>query len=478
MYALASPTILARHLASLLAWLLLTAHLLPAAAQPCSAYAGTLEVAFGPHCLVQGEALLTGAPSSDAVIPAGFSSTYLLTRTNGLIIEQLGSMPAFLVGSVDVWRIHRLVFDPTTLDLGLVQLGQTSAYELQNLIIQGGGEACGSLSMTGAAAKTMECGEPCTAFAAGMAADSTAVCLVDGQATLFATVVGPGIVPAGFEQRFLLSRTNGLIIEQISGMPSFTVSGVDSWRIHNLVYHPATLDPGTMALGTTTVIELQSLLLQGGGSICASLDISGAPMTTVQCNMECTAGTDSTITVCLNDPPFTMIDYLGGEPCPGGAWANPANPQVSGTFNPGSDAAGIYTYTVLDPDGQLHMATLTIYVYECPGIGDLHFLGKSPSDTNLEDLATALSCPADIQLHKAIHVWPNPVVGMAHLALPFSTEASVLAVELTDALGRRATAMTHVSGNELLLDASTLASGLWTVRVARGNSIYHGRFVR
>lgn len=260
-----------------------------AAQSTCTAYAGVISMDVGPICLHNGEALLTGTQGGGAVVPAGFTTTYILTRTNSLIIEQMGPSPNFLVNTVDVWRIHALVFDPATLDLSAVQFGVTSAYDVQSLITQGGGAICASLSMTGAAIKTAECEEPCAAFASGMTIDSTTVCLVGGQATLTATPSGPSNVPAGFEVRYLLTRTNGLIIEQLSSTPSFTVHGTEVWRIHNLVYDPSTLDLGTITFGVTSAYDVQYLMLQGGGSICASLDISGAFVKTGECTPSCFA---------------------------------------------------------------------------------------------------------------------------------------------------------------------------------------------
>ncbi len=285
-----SPVRTLRSFLLLLSALLLTGVAYNAHAQGnCGAYAGFVTVNVGPVCLVQGHAQITGTPSNDAVVPTGFTSLYILSRTNGLIVEQMGPTPVFTVGSVDVWRIHRLVYAPGTVDLGNVLLGQTSAFDLQALITQGGGEACGSLSMANTAVKTMECDKPCGAHAAGMYIDSTTVCLQNNQATLTASVNGGTVLPPGFQQRFLLTRTNGLILEQIASTPSFTVTSVDVWRIHQLIYDPASLDLGFIQFGSTSAYDLQSHLVQGGGPVCGSLDISGAPVKTGICTQACTA---------------------------------------------------------------------------------------------------------------------------------------------------------------------------------------------
>ncbi|MBS1581501.1 MAG: T9SS type A sorting domain-containing protein [Bacteroidetes bacterium] len=253
----------------------------------CAASAGHITTDFGPICLQNGAATLVGVPAGNASVPDGYATTYLLTRTNALIIEQFAPTPTFTVHSVDVWRIHTLVYDPNTLDLGPWTAG-TYAYDLQHLLVQGGGAICASLDISGAPLKTGECPTVCTAKAAGMTADMGPVCLVDGEATLTAAPMAPHQVPPGYEVTYLLTRTNALIIEQFSATPSFTVNSVDVWRIHALVYDPATLDLSAWTAGTYAY-DLQALLVQGGGAICASLDISGAPMKTGICDQTCTA---------------------------------------------------------------------------------------------------------------------------------------------------------------------------------------------
>jgi hypothetical protein len=47
------------------------------------------------------------------------------------------------------------------------------------------------------------------------------------------------------------------------------------------VYDPATLDLSIVQFGVTTGFDVNGLLIQGGGSICASLDVNGAPFLVV-----------------------------------------------------------------------------------------------------------------------------------------------------------------------------------------------------
>jgi mucin-2 len=57
------------------------------------------------------------------------------------------------------------------------------------------------------------------------------------------------------------------------------------------------------------------------------------------------AGTDGIANLCSNADVVDLFSFLGGTPQTGGTWS-PALPSGTGSFNPGSDTAGTYTYTV------------------------------------------------------------------------------------------------------------------------------------
>jgi subtilisin-like proprotein convertase family protein len=58
------------------------------------------------------------------------------------------------------------------------------------------------------------------------------------------------------------------------------------------------------------------------------------------------AGVDGSITICSDEVAFDLFDQLGGSPDMGGTWQGP-NGVSTGTFTPGEDAMGTYSYTML-----------------------------------------------------------------------------------------------------------------------------------
>lgn len=58
------------------------------------------------------------------------------------------------------------------------------------------------------------------------------------------------------------------------------------------------------------------------------------------------AGTNGSITVCSDAGPVNLFALLGGSPQAGGTWTRPNGQAHSGTYLPGSEPGGVYTYTV------------------------------------------------------------------------------------------------------------------------------------
>jgi len=106
--------------------------------------------------------------------------------------------------------------------------------------------------------------------------DASPVCLDNGSATISATPDGNSNVPSGYETIYVLTSGGNLVIEQVNGAPTFSVTEAGLYTIHTLIYDPNTLDLNLIVFGTTTGSDVIDLL--AGSGICASLDVNGAPV--------------------------------------------------------------------------------------------------------------------------------------------------------------------------------------------------------
>ena len=150
-------------------------------------------------------------------MPEGFSTLFVLTQGEGLVIEQVGPAPEFTVLGGGDYTIHTLVY-PTGLDLSVVQLGVTTGFDVNGLLIQGGGELCASLDVAGA---PIHITNP---DAGTLTAVESNVTIEGGSATIAATPNGDANQPEGYSTLFVLTQGEGLVIQQVGPAPEFTVT--------------------------------------------------------------------------------------------------------------------------------------------------------------------------------------------------------------------------------------------------------------
>ncbi|MBL0342785.1 MAG: hypothetical protein IPP71_18980 [Bacteroidetes bacterium] len=234
--------------------------------------AGTLTAISSSVCGANGNAIISANPDGNVFVPANYQIIYVLTSGSGLVIEQVNATPTFTVTVGGNYTIHTLVYNPATLDLSIVVPGQTTGFDVNGLLVQGGGSICASLDVAGAPIAVED------PNAGTLTATSAAACFINGSAVLTATANGDANVPAGYQTIYVLTSGSGLVIEQVNATPTFTVTAGGNYTIHTLVYNPATLDLTIVVPGQTTGFDVNGLLVQGGGSICASLDVAGAPI--------------------------------------------------------------------------------------------------------------------------------------------------------------------------------------------------------
>ncbi len=272
---------------------------------PCLADAGTITADEANICVVPGgieeltfdPVTISGTPNGDIIIPSGYTSIYVLTQGPDLVIIQTNATPSFEVTEEGLYTIHTLVYNPNTLDLSIIELGVTTGSDVLGLLIQGGGDICGSLDVAGA---PIEIENP---DAGTLTVDDSPVVLENGEATVSATPNGDSNVPDGYTTVYVLTQGIDLVILDTSTTPSFTVTAQGTYKIHTLVYNPNTLDLSTITPGVTTALEIEGLLYQAGGGICASLDVSGVQIVVEAQACEAIAGTltaDSNKTCVVN----------------------------------------------------------------------------------------------------------------------------------------------------------------------------------
>jgi hypothetical protein len=280
----------------------------------CTADAGTLIADESPVCFENGTASISASVGTAPTVPPGYLVTYGLVDANG-VIQAIDPTASFTVTATGDYSIHTLVYDPNTLNLGLFVPGFVTVAQVNAQLIQGGGSVCASLDLVGASFEVIECVVPCDADAGTLTADASPVCLLNGTATISASQGTAPTVPSGYLVTYGLVDANG-VVQQIDPTSSFSVTAAGDYTIHTLVYDPNTLNLGLFVPGVVTAAQVNAQLIQGGGSICGSLDLVGAAFEVVACD-ECVAdaGTlsNSAPVLCLTGASVDLTAVPNGD---------------------------------------------------------------------------------------------------------------------------------------------------------------------
>ncbi len=127
--------------------------------ESCDADAGSLTPNPEMYCLIESTVNISASQSIDPLVPAGYSLIYVLTSGTDLLIHDAQPTPEFIISLPNNYTIHTLVYDPNTLNLGIINLGTTTGFDINELLIQGGGEICAALDVLGAPiVVTADCG--------------------------------------------------------------------------------------------------------------------------------------------------------------------------------------------------------------------------------------------------------------------------------------------------------------------------------
>ena len=138
------------------------------------------------------------------------------------------------------------------------------------------------------------------------------LCLEAGQAIINVSNQ-TGNVPEGFEQAYILTSGNEAAIVKISTSNQITMGRTGDFRVHSLVYDPATINLSDFNSNEFTVFDINGLLLQGGGALCGALQLQGTALSIDECGFDPVKDTkfidivvEGTDTVCIDLDEFDV----------------------------------------------------------------------------------------------------------------------------------------------------------------------------
>ncbi|MEM7163444.1 MAG: T9SS type A sorting domain-containing protein, partial [Bacteroidota bacterium] len=388
------------------------------------------------------------SPNGDAHVPAGFEVLYVLTSGEGLVIQNVNASPEFEVCDDGLFTIHTLVYDPATLDLSIVVPGVTTGVDVFGLITDGGGDICASLDVAGA---PFIIENP---HAGALSSEEYHICLEDGCASLNASPSGGKNIPEGYAELFVLTSGTGLVIEQVNSSPEFTVCEEGLYTIHTLIFNPSTLDLSIVVPGVTTGVDVLGLISEGGGDICASLDVSGAGFMVEEC-ADCSEAPEG-----LESTPFGGGVLLSWNPIPGSIAC-----QIKGGPEGGTDPY-IFNINGFEPSQKL--------IPNCPD-GDFQwkvrcacsFFPMIVSDFSEYDYFTVSNFsdePAtriDASNDNYLSVYPVPNNGNFTL----ETNMKNYTVELIDISGKIVWSQADNDENQIAIEGLNVENGMYTLRL-------------
>jgi hypothetical protein len=157
----------------------------------------------------------------------------------------------------------------------------------------------------------------CPADAGTLTADASTVNLIGATATISATPNGDIVVPTDYDVTYVLTSGPTLIIENAGATPSFDVSEAGDYTIHTLVAetsdatNPNFLDLSVIVPGTTTGGDVLGIVAANG--LCASLDVTGAAVTVVECTADAGSLTADATPVTLTGASVTISATPNGD---------------------------------------------------------------------------------------------------------------------------------------------------------------------
>jgi hypothetical protein len=399
-------------------------------------------------------------------VPEGYVVAYVLTEGAELVIQALGGTPSFDGLTSGSYTIHTLVY-PDGLDLSFVEVGVTTGFDVNALLAQGGGTLCAALDVAGApffitlCDDVLGCTDPdacnfneeatfddgtceylsCCEAEAGTLEVVFTTCVEAGGGAVGAHIVSP-IVPVGYELAYVLTEGAELVIQGLGGAPSFDGLMAGSYTIHTFVY-PEGLDLSFVEVGVTTGFDVNALLAQGGGTLCAALDVPGAPFTIEACEV-IEGCTDEA--ACNYNPEATEDD---------GSCTFPGDACDDGDPNTENDTLNDQCECVGTPIEQFDCPDLEANIGDACDDGD----PNTTDDVITEDCECIGTTGINEHFMSSVKVFPNPV--SHELTIDLGERFEPVMATLTDLSGR--VVMSEQMIGRATLSVDHLATGMYVL---------------
>jgi len=229
--------------------------------------AGTISLETpSPVCFEFTSAKIRFSPNGDAVVPSGYELIYILTFGANQTVTEISTTSEFNALNVGNYTVHTLVYDPVTFSISNIVVGSSTAADIQTLIAN---TSCGAFDQTGAEIIVER------PDAGTLLVEPSVICASNQSVDIVATTIDSPIVPANYEVLYFLVD-EGFSILDSNTIPEFTITSGAQYSVHTFVYDPGTFDINSINTSVFTIFDINYQIIQGGGSICAALDTSGA----------------------------------------------------------------------------------------------------------------------------------------------------------------------------------------------------------
>ncbi len=326
------------------------------------------------------------------IVPDGYKVLYLLTKLENQFLQAYSEKPSFHICDTGTFCIHVLVYDPKTVDTSKFVIYNTRGIDLATWFKERGGAICGSYDFDGTCVNVTRC----VAKAGTVKLENTTVLLEkDNGALISGKPTTDSKVPNGYKVLYVLTKGSNLSITQVSETPQFRVSDTGDYRVHTLVYDPATLSLNSIVLNQTKASEVLPLLFENGGAICASLNAQGTKVIVKPAPNPCI--NDIVPPVFIFCPPNKKIE-LDGAMCIPVSWDEPkatdncctptlvymSTPEGLKNGDPFHPGVSTITYTAKDCAGNITLCQFEIVI-----------IIKNPCDTD-KVVPVFTNCPKNV----------------------------------------------------------------------------------